>query len=150
MGWDSMNASFYPDGTKTAEIRDKLQELEAEVVPWSQDIPKFLRHFSSVIRFAARSNVVSSYVLRDWIWIGSQLRIYANTDSEICAVAGRLILYIVKQFETLREGGEEAQANVRWATAYTNSILLDELGVDGFRTFMSRDERRLAEDQGRV
>ncbi len=142
-----MNTTVYPGSAQTAEIKDSLQQLEVDAISSSHDLPKFLRHFSSVIRFAAQSNIVSSYVLRDWIWIGSQLRIHASARNKVRSVASRLILYVTRQFEQLRKGDEGAAAVVRWATDHTISLLLDEVGVEGVRTFMSSEERKRAEDQ---
>lgn len=138
---------FYPSSSRVEEIKAELFQLESDVFQRSKDVAVFLRNFSNVVRFAAKSSVISSYVLREWIWIGSQFRIYEGKDEEVVKVSGRLILFVVKQFERLRHDVEGAQTDVRWATSYTVSILLDELGADGFRVFLSREERQKAEDQ---
>lgn len=141
-----MYSSFYPDSATTAEIRSQLRDFESEAELVSHDIPELLRSFSRVIHFAASNNLVPSYVLRDWVWIGSQIRIHQKEGGDVRTVVGRFVLYVAAQIGPEEDGGNIDLPSIRWVTAFTISVLLDDLSIEGPRAFMSADERRRAED----
>jgi len=129
---------WYPQRSRIEELSRALHSCEG-AQPENNDA--FLIEISAAIRHFSQFDLLSSYLLRDWVWIGSQYRIHSN-NSVIHRVAGRFLVYLCSIAGDETEVTEELCMDLNWTTGSTISLLEKQLGSESFGSFLSADEKR--------
>ena len=131
---------WYPSRTRVEELSRELSRLETLAVHRAGQVVHLLPRISESLRKAHRLRGFPRTQIRQWIWIASQYRAYAESLPTVSALGGAAIQYLDKVVDSRGELTREDVQDLNWVVGRTVELLATELGPVAVRLNLSPEE----------
>ena len=136
---------WYPPITRTQELDAELARLAETPDDQLGEIDDFLVRTSANIRQLALNHLIPTSHLRDWIWIGSRLRLSAEERSSAWPLCKGALIFLSKNIQRAGAAIEQFQTDFNWVADKTVSELVGLHGARSYDQFLSSTELNAVE-----
>lgn len=129
---------WYPAQTRVDELESELKTLEQFALRPADDVTETTPAVSGMLTQAARAEGFPTRQLHQWVWLGSQYRLHAQTGGRTAGLAGAALAFLGKRIN--RKLTEDDIQDLNWVLESTVQKLCDLLDASAIRSCLSADE----------